>query len=55
MIIKTLDVFCDCCDDWTHGVVTGTPAQARKNAAHAGWVRIDGKDYCPHCAKRHRY
>lgn len=54
-ITVTTDVFCDGpdCADWVHGTTGTRPnaAEARSNARRYGWKRIDGKDYCPDCAK----
>lgn len=50
MIVKTYDVFCDTCPQWTNGVVGSVSAEkARRQARGYGWVHRDGKDVCPAC------
>ena len=57
-VTYTADVWCDAddCSQWTHGVTASTPStkkEAREAAKRTGrFIRVGGKDYCPHCAKR---
>jgi hypothetical protein len=52
-IVITKDVFCDGrdgdgpCVEWTHGVVSGSNEEARKQAAREGWTRKGTRDLCP--------
>lgn len=60
----TVDVWCDheegsdgaTCIEWVHGMVGGRPnlAEARSRARAAGWVRRNGRDYCPTHAPLHK-
>lgn len=56
MIVKTHDVFCDRCPDWTSNASTtdgqGGASEARKAARGAGWIRRNGEDLCPDCRAR---
>lgn len=55
-IVYTADVFCDECNQWTHGVTSSRPPtkeSARLTAARsANWKHVNGKDYCPVCWKK---
>lgn len=50
MIEVVAMVCCDSCDQAV-GSVAGAGA-ARAMAHREGWVYVDGKDYCPECAKK---
>lgn len=48
-VVSVRSIFCDRCGSW-HGQATvkqASVSELRRQAARAGWVRRDGKDYCP--------
>ena len=50
MITRTLTIHCDhteCVDSDGHALATSTTAEARAEAADAGWTSRRGLDYCP--------
>lgn len=59
----TVDVWCDHelgsdgteCGAWIHGSVGGKTqvAEARRRAKAHGWLRRNGRDYCPEHAAAH--
>ena len=61
-LVLTRDIFCDgilesgnLCPQWAEGASSiDSAAAARELARHAGWVRRDGRDLCPECAKAGR-
>lgn len=59
MIVRTYDVFCDGRDDigpcpqWATEASSGVSGtDARMRAKAEGWVRRNGKDLCPDCARK---
>jgi len=54
-VVKTIDLFCDNCNQWFGGDTLMSILELRANAKQHGWTRIRNEDYlidlCEWCTK----
>jgi hypothetical protein len=55
---KAYSIICDKCEEIFEHPMSGDTMYGNKGdiimyAGDYGWIRHEGKDYCPHCHKRH--